>query len=104
VEDVNLSCNQLAIIAEGCILYKGTPNELIEYAKGHVWTIYSQTPPLGNDFIVTGRQDNSDGKMYRILGNPPPDLNPQNVEPSIEEGYLLLLNKHRRRKSNGVSK
>src|SRR6185369_12999143 len=42
IEDISHSCNDLAIIHEGGVRFRGSPSDLIQQARGHVWTILTQ--------------------------------------------------------------
>ncbi|MDA0712014.1 MAG: efflux RND transporter permease subunit, partial [bacterium] len=37
VEDISGSCNKLAVLDHGRVVYTGTPGEMRDLAKGHVW-------------------------------------------------------------------
>ena len=69
------------VLVEGRLQYVGTPEALAATASGRAWI--SDSEPAGAR--ATWRL--GDGR-YRCLGFPPPGAEP--VEPTLEDGYLLL--------------
>lgn len=91
VEDVNQSCNDLAVIHKGRVIFRGMPKELTEKARGNVWNIKTdgKRPNSGLTIVATLQID--EGIQYRVLGKPSSSLNPQPVEPVLEDGYIWLM-------------
>ena len=91
VEDISQSCNDLAVIGQGQVLFHGRPRDLIGQAHGHVWAVTTTTgqPPAGGASVVSSVQLES-GTRYRVLGEPPAD-GAQAVEPTLEDGYMWLM-------------
>lgn len=92
VEDISQSCNDLAVIAKGTVLFRGSPSELITAARGQVWNLlYTEGghPPEGQ--VVVSSLQLAQGTQYRVLGQPPATANGQAVEPSLEDGYMWLM-------------
>jgi ABC-2 type transport system ATP-binding protein len=81
-EDVSAVCGNVVVLHEGQIRFNGEPSQLPALARSRVWSSAQQ--PLGA--LASWRTGTG---MYRNLGDPPPgaDL----VEPTLEDGYLLLL-------------
>lgn len=76
---------------EGTILFRGSPLHLITQARGKVWTITTQGErPVGELSIVSTIQMHN-GTQYRVLGSPPADTNAISVEPSLEDGYIWMM-------------
>jgi len=91
VEDVNQSCNDLAVIHKGKVIFRGMPKELTEKARGNVWNIKTdgKRPDSGLTIVATLQID--EGIQYRVLGKPSSSLNTQSVEPILEDGYIWLM-------------
>jgi ABC-type multidrug transport system ATPase subunit len=96
VEDVSQSCNDLAVIAQGRVVFRGAPRDLIGRARGHVWTINmsgasgaSGARPNGGVTVVSTLQL-QDAVQYRVLGNPH-EAGAVAAEPSLEDGYMWLM-------------
>jgi ABC-type multidrug transport system ATPase subunit len=95
VEDISQSCNDLAVMNSGEIVFRGAPNDLINRARGKVWHIVTdgERPNHGLSVISTLQLQN--GVQYRVLGEPTGYTNPTPTEPSLEDGYIWLMHKSR---------
>lgn len=91
VEDISHSCNDLAVINKGQVVFRGAPGELITRARGHVWTITTagERPNGGLSVVSTLQMHN--GVQYRVLGDPAPQYDAALIEPSLEDGYIYLM-------------
>src|SRR6185369_13965451 len=68
VDDISQSCNSLAVMKTGKVLYAGSPRSLIAEARGKVWTILSadnERPNGGLDVVSTLQLQ--DGTQYRVI-------------------------------------
>jgi ABC-type multidrug transport system ATPase subunit len=91
VEDISQSCNDLAVLREGRVMFRGSPSDLIEQARGHVWMITggSERPNGGLTLVSTLQMAN--GVQYRVVGDPAPQYAAAPTEPSLEDGYMWLM-------------
>ena len=80
-EDVAALCRRVVALREGSVTFDGTPRELAELARGHVWTADRR-----EGAALSWRT--GDG-AHRHIGDPPRGA--RLVEPTLEDGYLLLL-------------
>lgn len=87
VEDISQSCNDLAVMRSGTVIFRGAPAELIDRARGHVWTITGRRPDDRLTLVSTLHLQN--GVQYRVLGSPEGDALP--AEPTLEDGYMWLM-------------
>jgi ABC-2 type transport system ATP-binding protein len=100
VEDISQSCNDLAVLREGRVLFRGSPRDLIAAARGRVWTVRGNGEqavgerPFPQATIVSTLQL-QDGVQYRILGEPAPGYAATPTEPSLEDGYIWLMDNQR---------
>ncbi|NEB03929.1 ABC transporter ATP-binding protein [Streptomyces sp. SID13726] len=81
-EDVAMLCHRVLVMAQGRILFEGTPAELTARADGRVWSSTERAPGAKAGWRTgTG--------SFRNVGDPPAgaDL----LEPTLEDGYLLTL-------------
>jgi len=91
VEDVNQSCNDLAVIRQGKVIFRGMPKDLAEMARGNVWNVKTDGKRPDSGLTIVATLQLQEGNQYRILGKPSPSLNPQPVEPTLEDGYIWLM-------------
>ena len=82
-EDVSALCKQVVVLHRGTTRFQGTPKELTELALGRVW----HSPTRAEDALASLRTGTG---MYRNVGTPPAET-AQIIDPTLEDGYLLLL-------------
>ncbi len=92
VEDISQSCNALAVLRGGRVVFHGTPGDLIERARGHVWalTMAARQRPDERLTVVSSLQMQT-GTQYRVVGDAADSTDVVQVEPSLEDGYLWLM-------------
>jgi ABC-2 type transport system ATP-binding protein len=81
-EDVAALCSYVHVLDRGQIIFSGTPSALADQARRHVWVADTRDPSAR----VAVRLP--DGR-YRHVGAAPVDS--EHVDPSVEDGYLMLL-------------
>lgn len=81
-EDVAALCRDVVVMNGGQVLFQGTPAELAHQASGQVWFTEARDPRARLAWRT------GEGR-HRNLGDAPPGVTP--VEPTLEDGYLLLL-------------
>ena len=93
VGDIEATCENLAILNEGSILYCGTVSDLLDTAKGKV---FSKTvdkrdlPKLKEEYNIIGMHSQGNKTYIRFLSDVPfPDA--ESCEPNIEDAYMLYL-------------
>lgn len=91
IEDISHSCNDLAIIRDGRVLFRGQPGELIGLARGRVWSILTSGDRPRGDLKVVSTLQLQNGVQYRVIGMPDEQYQAQAVEPSLEDGYMLAM-------------
>lgn len=81
-EDVAALCPRVVVMHEGAVRFDGSPRELAELARGRVWLDAARSPVAR----LSWRTAEGD---HRNIGEPPPGAHL--AEPTIEDGYLLLV-------------
>ncbi len=93
VEDIAQTCRDLAVLAHGQVIFRGSPSELIESARGHVWTLTTDSPEKPNhSMTVVSMLHLADGTQYRLVGPSAagyPSAQPD--QPGLEDGYVWLM-------------
>ncbi|MCB0076175.1 MAG: ABC transporter ATP-binding protein [Anaerolineales bacterium] len=91
VEDVATTCDDLAIMHEGEIRFRGAPSELLHFAEGQSWEL---TLPLTDvpdpKWRVVSTLREAGELRLRVVG-PRPSPNAVAVAPTLEEAYLALM-------------
>jgi ABC-2 type transport system ATP-binding protein len=81
-EDVAALCPRVVVMHEGGVRFDGSPRQLAEVARGKVWLAAERSAEARLSWRT------ADGS-HRHIGDPPPGV--QLVDPTIEDGYLLLV-------------
>lgn len=99
VGDIEATCENIGILNEGVLLYKGTVEQLLEKAEGKVFTMMAdkrELPKLKKEYRITGMHTQGSKVHIRFLSEIPV-YGAQSCEPDMEDAYLLYLS------DNGVS-
>lgn len=93
VEDIGQTCQDLAVLSKGCILFRGSPAKMLQAAEGHVWTI--TLPGLekpNHDLTVVSMLHLAEGTQYRLVGSTANDYpTALSTRPGLEDGYVWLM-------------
>ncbi len=93
VEDIGQTCGELAVLAHGRVLFRGSPAQLMRAAHDHVWTITTTNSHKPNSGLtVVSMLHLADGTQYRLVGDAAgeyPDAKP--VAPGLEDAYVWLM-------------
>ena len=100
IEDISSSCNTMAVINRGEVLFNGTPREMTEIARGKVWksSIHADTfeEATRGMLVVHHMRDGKEIRFRSIAAEKPfPDATEEH--PLLEDAYLWLLSKDKRK-------
>ena len=106
VGDIEATCEDIAIMNAGRILWQGTVCELLNAAKGKVFTVNVNKKFLAQmkkDYIVTGMLVQNEYTTVRIISEKTPAmLGAEHAEPNVEDAYMYCLYSHGCELSGGV--
>ncbi len=93
VEDIGQTCRDVAVLARGQVIFRGSPAELTESAVGHVWTLTTDKPEKpDHNLTVVSMLHLADRIQYRLVGQ---DANnypsAEKTQPGLEDGYVWLM-------------
>jgi len=93
VEDIGQTCRDLAVIARGQVIFRGSPAELTQAAAGHVWALTSSAMEKPNHGLtIVSMLHLAEGTQYRMVGQSAADYpDAQPVQPGLEDGYVWLM-------------
>jgi ABC-2 type transport system ATP-binding protein len=93
VEDIGQTCRDVAVLARGQVVFRGSPAELIQAATNHVWNLTTSGFEKPNHGLtIVSMLHLADGIQYRLVGetiNGYPQAQP--VQPGLEDGYVWLM-------------
>lgn len=94
VGDIESTCNHMAVLNNGRIMFNGTTKKIIDSAKEFTYQVKipkSQVDDFRNRYVITAQHDLGDYVEIKVLFKGKPDDNFTLVSPTIEDGYLNLL-------------
>lgn len=97
VGDIEAACEDIAILEQGRLLYRGTVNDLTKTAFGKVYTAEVSKAALDSlkeKYVVTGMLSLGDRVNIRILSDVKPPEQAVPSEPNFEDAYMLLMNEN----------
>ncbi len=98
VGDIEASCEDIAIMNDGRILWKGTVSQLLDMAKDKAWLINTEkrfVTAVKKEYIVTGSVIHGDNADIRVISDTVPDLQGAiRIEPNLEDAYMYCLYSH----------
>ncbi len=100
VEDIGHTCDTLAILDQGEIIFHGRTQTLLEAAQDHTWDmISSREIPLPPNLTVMSMLPHNEGFHYHFVGDPDPALalSFQAARPTLEDSYVYLRQRHAQR-------
>jgi ABC-2 type transport system ATP-binding protein len=92
VDDVAQTCRELAVLASGRLVFRGTVGDLTRQADGRVWTVITSGPAPATGTVISALPHDG-GMRYRVVGDSPPALDAAPADPNLEDGYLALAQK-----------
>ena len=93
-DDVAALCQRVVVVDHGRILHDGTPESLVEQARGRVW-LADQPDSSARLSWRTG------SGQHRLIGDPPSGATL--TEPALEDAYLLLVGRRAGTSSEAAS-
>lgn len=94
IEDISSSCNTMAVINRGEVLFSGTPGDMTDMARGRVWkTILpaNQFEEATKDYLVVHHMRDGSQIKARCISAEKPFDNAVEETPLLEDAYLWLL-------------
>jgi ABC-type multidrug transport system ATPase subunit len=91
VEDIAATCQRLAIMQEGRCTFAGSTMDVVNSARGRTWLISTQGGKPEGNFTVVSTLNLGSAIQYRVVGEPATSLRAAPVEPTLEDGYVALM-------------
>ena len=94
VSDIEETCQKLAIMNEGHVIFEGTQAELLGEVDGWVWEgILSEDAQrqMEEKYLVTGKVVTENGTYVRIVAQERPDAYMKPVKPRIQDAYMYVI-------------
>ncbi len=95
VGDIEATCENIAVLNRGEILFRGTVSGLLEAVKGKVYTMEVsavELPLVKEQFLVTGILTNGSSANIKIIAEESPMKGAVPASPDVEDAYMYLMN------------
>jgi len=96
VADISSTCNQMALLSQGKLAYQGTPEELIEKARGSVWKVILTTRELEKvkeEHPVISTVMMEQGWEVILVADELAGYPGEKIEPDLEHAYVHFMDK-----------
>ena len=102
VGDIEAACENIAVLDEGEMIYKGTVSDLISMAEGKVYSAEiskRELEHLKKEYAVTSMLTLGNNVMARFLADKQPFASAKLCEAGVEDAYMYLM----QTKGGGIS-
>jgi len=100
VEDIESTCNKLAILNEGNLVFNGGLNDLLKLAKGKLWECSFNSLAEFNNFEKTHRvlsyKSEDNAVVAKVVHEECPLENSSSIKASLEEAYVYITTRESR--------
>jgi ABC-type multidrug transport system ATPase subunit len=94
IEDISSSCNKMAVINKGEVVYRGSPRGMTEIAKGKVWRVIlsnNEFEEKTKHLLVLHHMRDGEDIRVRCLSDSKPFENATEESALLEDAYIWLL-------------
>ncbi len=94
VGDISSTCNQMALLNEGELVFDGAPDILVKNTKGYVWhakVSEDQYDVLKEKFPVISTIPSGTGWEIQFVGEKPEDIEAEEIHPNLEHAYVHFM-------------
>ena len=94
VGDISSTCNDMALLDHGSVVFDGAPDKLVEQAKGHVFQVmvsHSEFEEVNERYNVISTIPSVNGWEMQIVADELKDLPGKVIEPNLEHAYVYYM-------------
>jgi ABC-2 type transport system ATP-binding protein len=94
VGDISSVCRDLALLNEGMLLFNGSPESLVEKARGHVWQVQTagvEYDMLKEKYAVISTIPSEEGWEIQLVGEKLDLPLALEIEPNLEHAYVYFM-------------
>jgi ABC-type multidrug transport system ATPase subunit len=94
VGDISSSCNNMALLDHGKLVFNGSPDSLIEQAKGHVFQLglsHLEFEKVKEEYNVISTIPAVDGWEVQVVADEMKGYSAIEVEPNLEHAYVYFM-------------
>lgn len=94
VGDISSTCEDIAVLAQGKVAFRGHPAALIAQAAGKVWQVLCDEAEFSNiasRMQVISTIPKAPNLLLRVVGDPIPGYDMQSMPPNLEDAYMHFM-------------
>jgi len=94
VGDISSTCMDMALLNLGKIVFNGSPDQLVEKARGHVWQLEvmeGELQRIKEKYPVIATLPSARGYEVQVVGDRMTDFPTRAIEPNLEHAYVHFL-------------
>ncbi len=94
VGDISSICQDLALLNKGRVEFTGSPEQLIQKTKGHVWQVSTsgfEYEMLKEKYAIISTIPSEDGWEVQLVGDQINAKNAIEIEPDLEHAYVYFM-------------
>ncbi len=94
VSDISSTCTDMALLNNGELAYKGSPDDLVESVKGHTFRIEaidSELEEIKQKYPVIATLPAENGWEVEIVADELKGFSGQEIEPNLEHAYVYFM-------------
>lgn len=94
VGDISSVCQDLALLNKGQVEFKGSPEQLINKTKGHVWQVSTsgfEYEMLKEKYAIISTIPSENGWEVQLVGDNITAKNAVEIEPNLEHAYVYFM-------------
>ena len=94
VGDISSTCNNMALLNNGAVVFNDAPDKLIDKAKGHVWlidAIDSELDTIKEKYPVISTVPAEGGWEVQVVADKLEEFPGKQVDPNLEHAYVYFM-------------
>ncbi|UCE06077.1 MAG: ABC transporter ATP-binding protein [bacterium] len=94
VGDISSTCNNMALLNDGKVVFNEAPDKLIEKAKGNVWLIEaldSELDTIKEKYPVISTVPAESGWEVQVVADKLEDFPGKQIDPNLEHAYVYFM-------------
>ncbi|GKU76417.1 ABC transporter ATP-binding protein [Paenibacillus sp. L3-i20] len=94
ISDIESSCEKVAVLNRGNVMYQGTTAGLTDKARGLIWEFqvpYSEYDKIEKEYVIISSRREMNDAIFRVVAATLPHTNAVAVQPTIEDGYMAVI-------------
>lgn len=94
VGDISSTCTDMALLNEGEVAFNGSPERLLEQARGHTWLIEaadSELEQIKENYSVISTIPSENGWEVQVVAEKLDGYRGKPIEPNLEHAYVYFM-------------